>query len=784
MALTVEIITLLVFTFQETGLSATADEFAPSNVRFEAIDLNLTFKWSPPVAPLLDGENILYTVVRMQKKKANEVVRHCVNISETECHLLPLFDRVKDFGFKEIFFVTSISTVRSNYSGKSYPKGFTNRNVAASAPVVYNTSITTSNITVWIHGPETPFMKRGRNLFLVEEALQQGNFMLHHIYFNSSLTRDNVNDFKKTISEKKSSDGRAEIVYSNLLPYTNYTLKVQSLLNHKFSANVTTFKFQTRQKAPEVGPIVSGVEVKRRYCDFRDIKINWEESASQKPNVALTKYVIEAIDAVTSDTTNITVPASARSVLLRKLIRWHQYNITITSFNSGGRKEGEIETIEKDAYMTKSYKPTIKDIAEVSTFKRVVTWIPPKDHDQCIVGYIIEARSSEGFLAEKVYVVGFNTSSASLHLKKPGRYTIELRPKFNDSIGTNVSTTTAHDVKGPYKMPPDNALRTDLGHRKALIFGGLALLVTIISTGIGIMTKKVFCDTSDLPDLAKIKTMSFRGLRPPGSPPGALRRAPGPTRLKNHSGDDHPVRTVLRKPPEKEIFHATRSLPPNHHIPYSYSNYEDKDDVFQPKSSSTSVLLESRQSIDKDVPIVKKSHEFSSPPILDGAKDNQDQVIDSQKDEASCGLADDPPATVTHAEDKSWSPSLPDGYVAHSFTNKNSALKVYIRKVSESLSSDSGFSSSPNSQCDYVPQSPFANSSTFVYTVNPIPSHLEDSPYVKAEVAGRHGRIPSSSMASDVTGNCPRYNRIDSRQSLNDPYPKGYLTMNSSLPSQ
>lgn len=53
---------------------------------------------------------------------------------------------------------------------------------------------------------------------------------------------------KRTISEKKSSDGRAEIVYSNLLPYTNYTLKVQSRLNHKFSINVTTLKFQTRQK--------------------------------------------------------------------------------------------------------------------------------------------------------------------------------------------------------------------------------------------------------------------------------------------------------------------------------------------------------------------------------------------------------------------------------------------------------------------------------------------------------------------------------------------------------
>lgn len=163
----------------------------------------------------------------------------------------------------------------------------------------------------------------------------------------------------------------------------------------------------------------------------------------------------------------------------------------------------------------------------------------------------------------------------------------------------------------------------------------------------------------------------------------------------------------LKSPPEKELFHAPR----NSHTSIVVTTQYDED-VFEPKSTSSSQLINSKTPS-------KCKDEIAATEVNESReKANTDSTylkFSVNRPQQKTNTSDAPPAVT-----RSSIGSHPDGYVSHSLSVKAS-LTVYIPREEHSMkpgslspqstSSDSGISSSAytGSLSDYVPPSPFSD---------------------------------------------------------------------------
>lgn len=731
----------------------TGNTIAPRNVRFHTLNLNLSILWSEPFPDNIEeNEVITYTVFHQKRSRPDKAVSHCVNITRTGCYLVPLFP-TGEFEMYEYFYVKSRSSLQPDEEVKSYQKKFYRRDVEVSAPVIYNTTITTNKIVVSIHGPETPFYRDGSPLYMGDTDVGGSSFYLDDVKYMATLFLvDDPDDVGRSTELKPFRNGLGRISFDGLYPYTTYLLQIWSKLNRKLSSDVTDFEFLTDGCAPDVGPVISGHRVTRRYCDYRDVEITWKEMENQRSNGPLTEYIIRYISDETNETGSVTVSASNVSVTLPQLIRWDRYDVMVSSANQYGSTRGQRITIEPDYPLIETYEPKIDKITKMTSHEWKMTWEPPEQHNQCIVGYMITTHI-DGDIEEEISVYGVNSTSAILHFSRTGRYQVELRPLVNDSVETKVFAAMMYNA---------NAFKIRI--REWSILAGVAFLLLIVLVAVIFMTWKVFCDTSALPDINKSRSM----------------------KLVNSATS---TKTLLKKPPEKEHFDETQTKISTTIVQSAIGFTEEgDDDVFQPKTTSTSQLLSStsgdnhslrKRATDKfNTPrqhTITASFKHVIPPPTSFTSDESEEttkILDTSQD------------TEGH---ENINPSKHDhGYVARARRYKCTlSVKIPAQRTphlisSPSSSSDSGISASTyvGSVSDYAPSPPLSgmedpqgHSTAFQYNFQMEP------PYVSTQVAVQSGRLKSTSVSSDVGSDCPAYNRIDSRLSFFDPYPKGYLTM-------
>ncbi|KAJ8040801.1 hypothetical protein HOLleu_15202 [Holothuria leucospilota] len=531
---------------------------------------------------------------------------------------------------------------------------------------------------------------------------------------------------------------------------------MQSSYDEELSSDITTFQFRTAQSAPEYGPTISGFEVVKRYCDFRDVNVTWEEHNYLRQTVNLTHYEVsfKSVEEPSYDV-NVVVPASAQSTNISGLIRWLKYHVTITSRNSVGKKEGKMSVLERDEELLDTYKAEIKGITKTSSSEGKITWEPPRLHELCILGYEIETYT-DGSLEQSLAVNGYNTSSATIEFKKSGRYNIDLQPIYNDTLDKSA------DVKTTY----DYIFKARTGYGLAFLSIGMLLVIVTVVSGVTIVARKLICSTENLLDISKSKPMRI-------------------------ASNNHFINTVLKEPPEKECFDSTRgSFITEVKCKTKYTvDHDINDEVFHPASTSETPLLTVNITNDNtkkdlvenivEVQTVEKSK-------LTEAKDQQDLIK-----EVETSMTVSVTTSSTNLE-VSVTSNL-DGYVARS-PKKNPSLTVTIPKEegycppsllsAQSSSADSGICTSPLFGApftDYVPPSPFADSST-EFNITSHTSDSEEFPYVKADLAVTSGRIQSQSVSSETGSDCPTYNRVDSTQFVHDPPPNGYLPRSPSHP--
>ncbi|PIK59749.1 hypothetical protein BSL78_03321 [Apostichopus japonicus] len=476
--------------------------------------------------------------------KNDVIVPSCVNLTTTTCNLLEIFPTIKELTRRDLnyFKVTAISDVRDSFRGFS-TKTFSKYRFTTSAPIITKIKVGSRNATVTYQGPETHYAKRsGQKLIMVEKTLL--NQRIENIYFNWSLFKVGGPYKIRSTEPQRSKNGFGKADIASLEPYTNYIIKVRGRLHSKFSATAAEQQFRTLQEAPEFGPTVLGHNVIRRNCDLRDVTVSWKIRYDEKIKGPLS-WLNVTYNSTVRNAAHLSLAPSIREVTLRDLSRWNNYDVIITSANTGGRRNGEVYTIDEDDHHTKSYLPTIQYVTRTSESDFVLMWKPPKNHLNCITGY--DVKTSIGDKQEvSVTVNGPNTTMVALHFQRTGRYHISVSPNVHDRVKTVVSTSISYDVENPK--------RSDL-----LLVGIILILLVITILAVFITAKKLCCDMSRIPDFSLTKPV-----------------------IQIFS--DRPMK--LRSPPEKEIFHRPLSSEDQKHafntteISHSYASQEEID-VFE-----------------------------------------------------------------------------------------------------------------------------------------------------------------------------------------------------------
>ncbi|XP_071851559.1 uncharacterized protein [Apostichopus japonicus] len=644
-------------------------EYGITNMVFKALNLNVTFMWDPLNIPPLENEVIYYTVIH-EELDTDINVPGCINITTTVCNLVHHFSTENPFSMNEHFRVSFFSSARTDVKGETGMKTFNNHYVDISGPVIYKYVVNSRNVTVWVHGPWTPFTIDNNTLYIGNHDPIARKMYLGVLCFRSFLSiLDQPKASEQSTETNIADNGKAVLVYTGLNPHTRYTLRVGSKLGFfsEFEPDAeTTFEFRTKQEAPDLGPIITHYKETRRSCDMRDIRLTWKENKGLRDNVEISHYVITCENKESGEKKQVKVTSAYQSTRIFDVYRWAEQVVTLRSVNSAGTASSEIYNIPPDDEYPETYRITKMAISKESAMRWRLTWDPPSHNMECIVGYNI-STFYDGILEETHALK--DTLSTTLSFQRVGRYIVDIVPVVNNSVGTTKVSTMEYTTAG-------------LKWRQWTILASVLILVCLTLSAVIALSRKVCCDASGLPDFTKSLSVRLAANRS----------------VFVHS---------LKSPPEKELFHAPR----NSHTSIVVTTQYDED-VFEPKSTSSSQLINSKTpSKCKDEIAATEVNESREKANTDSTYLKFSVNRPQQKTDTS-----DAPAAVT----RSSIGSHPDGYVSHSLSVKAS-LTVYIPREEHSMkpgslspqstSSDSGISSSAytGSLSDYVPPSPFSD---------------------------------------------------------------------------
>ncbi|XP_072032443.1 interferon alpha/beta receptor 1-like isoform X2 [Amphiura filiformis] len=255
----------------DDGSNIGKDESAlgkPSNVTVSCLNLNYTLHWNPPSSSSEDG-TVYYTVYYFGLGFGWLPLPSCVNITQHSCYIFPVFNTHDD-----VFRDLKVSVQAHDEAGSTGAPAnvtfnpLTNATVGAPTVTLPPEKIGPYEAVAYLKAPISPIGDTVVTQQLTEISIK----------YNISVWKQTTKILEKSLA---SSIDMTHL--TDLRPDTSYELRVfttyDTMYGMKYSPDVATSTFTTKQKSPSYGPDIFLGRISEPNCaqpNIRNITIKWK----------------------------------------------------------------------------------------------------------------------------------------------------------------------------------------------------------------------------------------------------------------------------------------------------------------------------------------------------------------------------------------------------------------------------------------------------------------------------------------------------------------------------
>ncbi|XP_022097223.1 uncharacterized protein LOC110982827 isoform X2 [Acanthaster planci] len=438
-------------------MGAVSSLLPPQQVTKSLLNLNFELRWTAPS----DATNrTLYSVKYSLNGRRWRSITHCTSIGRTVCDNMAtsLVDqlnrgKVKDAllsGF-DVRLIRHDGPLES--TSPSVTVNFTPYTEATiSAPSIKKLDATSVSQRVGLLAPQTPFPGTGRVYVLMDDRNLPG---VSKVYYNYTLWQIPhgatsepmwmMVDRLDSIPARRNLHNFTDLQLTNLQPNTEYALVVQARIGRgSYSNDKSRITWTTLEAAPNEGPLLLPLDVAEIDCsrpNSRDVGIKWQPPLKQMWNGNNIFYELQFSKKNLGGEQVIRNITSSTSTTVYGLSRWDLYDVVVFANTSAGGTASLSKSLPATVVGMANSKPdNIQILTKPSSSTQVISWQPPPEYQQCILGYYVTLQPDPANVEKhdlKREVTVMNATSVEIKRLEPQTYMVEVaaivKTGFNNS---------------------------------------------------------------------------------------------------------------------------------------------------------------------------------------------------------------------------------------------------------------------------------------------------------------------------------------------------------------